>query len=164
MFNDRRKSLTLCCAMALASGLFVASCAHTPVSSASGESPAIPTPVGKSGVQGQVLRLEGDFMPPTDNKQGTRTPLQCRVFVFRGKVKPFAQPDSNHPSIAAVVNSDSSGHYAAELPPGVYTAVAELEGKLYYNGIDSDGNWASFTVKPGQLADWPIIDNSRATY
>ena len=104
-------------------------------------------------------------MPPVEKgDRGVSTPIACRVYIFRGTIKPFVQPDPAHPALVAVVNTDSSGVYTARLEPGVYTAAAELDGKLYYNGMSADGVWSSFTVKPGQVTDWPIIDNSRATY
>lgn len=165
MNPSHRMMLTHRCMRALASACLAIGCGGTPAARSTSETPAAPTPVGKPGVQGHVIRLEGNFMPPIEQGyKGVQTPVVCRVFIFRGKVKPFVQPDPAHPSLVAVVNTDSAGVYRAELEPGVYTAVAELDGKLYYNGISSDGNWESFDVTPGQVKDWPIIDNSRATY
>ncbi|MFO0550674.1 MAG: hypothetical protein U0271_19930 [Polyangiaceae bacterium] len=121
--------------------------------------------MGDTGVTGLVVRLEGDFMPPTPpGYQGTRTPIACRVFVFRGAVKPFSEPNTKHPALVTIVNTDAEGRYAVDLEPGVYTAVAELNGKLYYNGYGGDGTWSSFTVKKGAVTSWPITDNSLATY
>lgn len=130
-----------------------------------GPAPSAPSKGGDTGVTGLVIRVEGDFMPPTPpGYQGTRTPIACRVFVFRGEVKPFSEPNLKHPALVAVVNTDAEGRYAVDLEPGTYTAVAELDGKLYYNGFNGGGNWSSFTVKKGAVTNWPITDNSRATY
>jgi len=84
--------------------------------------------------------------------------------VFKGTLKPHVKPNPTHPTLAKTVRSDKQGRYRVPLPPGVYTVVAEIKGKLYLNLHRSDGNWATITVHPGQWATWNIRDTSEAAF
>ena len=129
-------------------------------------SPAGPStsPNEKQGVRGKVLKKKGNFMPGPDAPKGQTTPLSVPVHVFRGKLKPIETPNPKHPSLITTVKSGSDGSFAIGLAPGEYTVVAEIDGKLYLNLFDGDGNWLTVTVKEGAFAEWTIEDTSEAAF
>ncbi len=120
---------------------------------------------GKQGLQGQVVKLSGNFMPgPGPRPGGTRTPLAVLVHVFRGKVKPFGAPDRKHAQLVTVVQADKDGRLKVALPPGEYAAVAEIDGKLYLNLYDGDGHWGTVQVQPGRWTTFDIEDTTDAAF
>jgi len=120
------------------------------------------------GVRGRVVKLKGNFMPgPGARPGGTRTPLAVPVHVFEGKVKPFAGPNPKHPQFVKVVRAGADGAFRVALPPGEYTVVAEIGGRLYLNLVQTtpDGPaWGTVTVKPGQWSTVNIEDTSEAAF
>jgi len=119
------------------------------------------------GVRGVVVKLTGNHMPrvgPARPGGGASRPLSVPVHVFKGALKPLARPNPKHPALVKTVRSDKQGNYRASLPPGVYTVVAEIKGKLYLNVLRSDGNWATVTVHPGRWTTWAIRDTSEAAF
>jgi inhibitor of cysteine peptidase len=118
----------------------------------------------KQGVTGKVIKMKGDFMPGPGPARGTRTPLSVPVWVFKGKVKTHEKPDPQHPSLVTTVKSDKDGVYRVSLPPGVYTVVAEINGKLYLNSFDGDGNWGSIKVEADAWTTFDIKDTSEAAF
>lgn len=122
---------------------------------------------GAQGVHGMVLKLTGNHMPgvaPARPAGGATRPLSVPVHVFKGALKPFAKPHQQRAALVKTARSDKRGNYRVPLPPGVYTVVAEIKGKLYLNLRRSDGNWATITVHPGQWATWIIRDTSEAAF
>ena len=63
-----------------------------------------------------------------------------------------------------IVNADKHGAYQVVLPPGEYTVVAEINGKLYLNSFQPQGHWTSVTVRPDQWVRWSIRDTSEAAF
>ncbi len=101
-------------------------------------------PEGKTGVRGRVLRVGGN---------PALVPLKVPVHVFKGEVKPFAKYDPKDDRIALSVHSDANGQFAVPLPPGLYTVVIELEGKLLGNAANPD-RWPAVTVKEGAWVEY----------
>ena len=120
------------------------------------------------GVTGKVLALRGDGKPvlgplkprlaPGLGGPPLKTgPLSVPVHVFRGPLKPFTKPNPKHPALVKTVRSDKQGNYRVALPPGVYTVVAEIRGKLHLTARRDDGHWATVTVHPGTWSTWNIL-------
>ena len=118
----------------------------------------------KQGITGKVLKLKGDFMPGPEPAKGTREPLPVPVWVFKGTVKVFEKPDPKHPSLIKTVQADKDGTYRVGLPPGEYTVVAEIDGKLYLNRFTGDGNWATVKVEADKWTTFNIEDTSGAAF
>ncbi|MGQ9662360.1 MAG: hypothetical protein ACUVWX_08505 [Kiritimatiellia bacterium] len=114
------------------------------------------------GIRGQVVKLVGDFTmdPPT----GQRVPISVPVHVFRRRIQPFEKPNSQHPALVKVLHSDKEGKFEIELPPGEYTVVIELSGKLYLNNWMEDGCWAVTVVKAGAWTQCTIEDVLEAMF
>ncbi len=125
------------------------------------------------GIEGQVVALEGNFMPgpvaPGQVPGGTKKPLSVPVHIFRGKIEVRERPDPKHPALLAVVKSDKEGKFRVPLPPGEYTVVAEISGKLYLNIFEFDATtrksvWPTVAVEPKKWTRWVIEDTSKAAF
>lgn len=125
------------------------------------------------GIEGQVVALEGNFMPgpvvPGQRPGGTKKPLSVPVHVFRGKIEVRERPAPKHPALVAVVKSDAKGSFRVPLPPGEYTVVAEIGGKLYLNIFEFDATtrksvWPTVNVEPKKWSRWVIEDTSNAAF
>ena len=124
-------------------------------------------PSDAQGVSGKVVKLSGNFMPGPGPARGGRTPLSVPVHIFRGKVKTFEKPDPGHPALAKIVQADKDGNYRCSLPPGEYTVVAEIDGKLYLNLFtfdEKDPCWGTVQVVQGKWSSFNIEDTSSAVF
>ncbi len=135
---------------------------------------------GEQGVTGQVIRLTGNFQPmlePPDELEppfgkpprGKRQVLKAPVHIFKGKMKALMTPDHKHPQLVTVVKPDEKGVFRAPLPPGEYTVVAEIDGRLYLNLYNHDIKtkqtfWGTVQVKPKQWTTVTIEDTSQAAF
>ena len=120
---------------------------------------------GEQGVQGRVLKLTGNFMPSIGGPPGGKTqPLAVPVHIFKGSLRPLAKPDPKHPALVTIVQADKDGRYRAALPPGTYTVVAEIDGKLYLNLFLGEGTWGTVKVEKGKWIAWDIKDTSDAAF
>lgn len=137
---------------------------------AASDSPAAEHP---QGIEGQVVALEGNFMPgpvvPGQLPGGSKKPLSVPVHVFRGKIEVRERPDPKHPALLAVIHSDKEGKFRVPLPPGKYTVVAEIDGKLYLNIFEFDAAtgksvWPTVIVEPRKWSRWVIEDTSKAAF
>ncbi len=127
----------------------------------SAKKPATPK-APKQGVRCRVVKMVGDFTmePPT----GRLVPMRVPVHVFRGRIKPFEQPDLKHPALIKVLQSGKDGRCELALPPGEYTLVADIDNELYLNNQMEDGNWAIVVVRAGEWSDYVIENVLEATF
>ena len=141
--------------------------------SAAAEPSGGPAAEQPQGIEVQVVALEGDFMPgpvvPGQLPRGTKKPLSVPVHVFRGKIEVRERPDPKHPALLAVVKSDKEGKFRVPLPPGEYTVVADIGGKLYLNIFEFDAAtgksvWPTVVVEPKKWSRWVIEDTSKAAF
>ncbi len=117
------------------------------------------------GVKGKAVKLTGNFMPGIGGPPGgRRTPMSVPVWVFKGKVKPFKKPDRKHPALVKVVRSGKDGTYRVALPPGEYTIVSEIGGRLYLNSYDGVGFWSTEMVEKSRWTEFDLVDSSEAVY
>lgn len=115
---------------------------------------ARPSAEPQQGLRVKVVKLVGDFtMEPVT---GRRLPECVPVHVFRGRVQPFEKPDAAHPALLQVVVPGADGRFALPLPPGEYTLVLELDGRLYLNNWLADGCWAIAEVEARRWTDYSI--------
>jgi hypothetical protein len=134
--------------------LLLAGCSSRPAS--------LPEAGPAQGIRGRVIKLTGDFTiePPT----GKQMPQSAPVHVFRGRLQPLDAPDPKHPALVKILQADKEGRFEIALPPGEYTLVAEIDGKLYINSWMDDGCWAVVKVKPGKWTDYVIENVLEATF
>ena len=127
-----------------------------------GAAPRPPAAKPVQGIRGRVIKLVGDFT--MDPPMGERVPQSVPVHVFKGRVKPQDKPDPRHPQLLRIVKSGRDGRFELALPPGEYTLVAEIDGKLYLNNWADDGCWAPVTVKPGKWTEFVLENVLEATF
>jgi hypothetical protein len=119
-------------------------------------------PAAPQGLRVKVVKMIGDFTmdPPT----GQRVPELAPVHLFRGRIQPFETPDPKHPALVKIVHPNKDGRFEMELPPGVYTLVLEIDGRLYLNNWLDDGSWAIVEVKPGVWTEYSIENVLEANF
>lgn len=108
------------------------------------------------GIHGRVVKVADAFDDPMGG--GDPQPHPVPVHVFRGRVQPFEKPNPDHPALLKIVQPDQDGRFDLALPPGEYTLVLDLNGRLYINNWLADGSWATATVREGQWTDYVIED------
>jgi hypothetical protein len=117
-------------------------------------------------VCGTVTKLVGNHMPGPGRKRNPGTPLaRIPIHVFKGKLKPFELfTDRPSLSLALTAYTDTDGSFEFTVPPGIYTVVAEINGKMYLNSYSSDGYWWYFAIGDGDVLQCNIVDSSEATF
>ena len=121
----------------------------------------------EQGVAGTIVKLVGNFMPGPDGPKGTTMPQAVPVHVFKGKVKVFQEPDPEHPAFVGTTQADEEGAFRIPLPPGDYTVVPEIDGKLQLNIQTFDGKhacWATVKVEAGKWTTFNVRDTSQAAF
>lgn len=122
-----------------------------------------PPPVEpQQGINGRVVKLVGDFT--LDPPRGESVPQAAPVHLFRGRLLPIDEPDPEHPQFVQIVQPDEQGRFKIPLPPGEYTLVAEIDGFLYLNNADAEGNWTTVVVKPDIWTEFTIENVLEATF
>jgi len=125
--------------------------------------------LGPQGCKGFVEELKGNFMPspkPVDRRTGIGRgkPLSVPVYIFQGRVKVFKKPDPKHEQLIKIVQSGKNGKFKLDLPPGRYTAVAVIDGKMYLNLSSNAGTWSTFSVFKGKYTTITIRNTSHAAF
>jgi hypothetical protein len=93
----------------------------------------------KAGVRGVVIQVGG--IPALQ-------PLkQLTVYAVKGAADPVASLKDD-PRIAATAKTDDNGGFSLALPPGTYTLVVEIQGKLIGNAVNQK-TWPAVTVGDG---------------
>ena len=124
----------------------------------------------KQGVSGLVVALSGNQQPRIGiGRPAARRPISVPVHVFRGRLKPFEKPVKMHDQLVKIIQSDKAGKFKIELPPGVYSIVPVIDGKLNTRRGEMDSRtgkmlWPSLRVFPGQFTPLTIEDTSKAVF
>ena len=99
-------------------------------------------PKGPQGVYGrldEVTRVSGGRV--RYYSYITREALSAEVYVFKGSVAPFRNPDPKHKDLVKIVHSDKQGRYEIELPPGQYTLALAIgsgdDKEMFYRSTKS---------------------------
>ena len=90
------------------------------------------------------------------------------VHIFKGQIKVIETPDGRHPAFVRKVQADAEGTFRCALPPGEYTVVAEINGKLYLNSFTDGGGgglvWSTVKVEKQKWTAITIEDSSEAFF
>ena len=126
------------------------------------------------GVWGNVWLWEGNFMPTTDNSSnGTITPVEREIYIYvatRFDSVSFSNSfgssfyDSILTKQIAKINSDNSGFYQIELPPGKYSFFVKEDSLFYGSEGDSDGHLMSARVGTDSITKRQIDITYKAAY
>lgn len=121
------------------------------------------------GLKGQVLWLEGNFMPgPGQDKKGE--PVKREIYIYevinakqlqeKGN-QLYAMPDQKP---VAIAQSDSSGLFEISLPEGKYSVFTKEEGGLFANLFDGEMNLNPVLIEPQKFKEIVIKINYKAVY
>lgn len=122
------------------------------------------------GIQGRVLKLEGDFMPGPEPVRGQTHPVRTEVWIFSGRIPAngsvtwAVSQATQHPNFLQQVMSNEAGEFAIELPPGEYTLFARYGDHLYLNAFEGDGSYSSVQVLPGAMTAIDLVNSANATF
>ncbi|MCG3181687.1 MAG: hypothetical protein BIFFINMI_04086 [Phycisphaerae bacterium] len=149
----RRSVMQVAVALAFSAIVLLPGCGPKP--------PAAGPPAQADAAQGlhvKVVKVAGAFDELGEPGVPREQPLRVPVHLFRGRVQPFEKPDPRHPALIRIVTPDAQGRADLALPPGEYTLVLDLAGRLYLNNWLADGSWATATVRAGEWSNYVIED------
>jgi hypothetical protein len=124
----------------------------------------------EQGVAGKVVKLAGNFMPSPgpEPRRGAKKPLSVPVHIFKGQLKVFEKPNTEHPAFVQKIQADAGGNFRCVLPPGEYTVVAEIDGKLYLNSFTAGDKgslcWSTVKIEKQKWTTFNIVDSSGAVF
>ncbi len=137
---------------------------HMPGPGFSGGLPTIRVAPGTTLPPGVTLPPKAGAKPPSPGLPLKETP----VLVFQGRVKPITDPAEGRKldSFVKELKTDAEGKLSIALEPGIYTFVSVIEGKLYRNGYQFDGEryWSSHEIKAGEWSRVSIQDTRNAAF
>ncbi|MEP2774244.1 MAG: carboxypeptidase regulatory-like domain-containing protein [Fulvivirga sp.] len=121
------------------------------------------------GLKGQVLWLEGNFMPgPGQNKKGE--PVEREIYIYdvinakdlqeKGN-KLYEMPDQEP---IAIAQSNSDGLFEVSLPAGRYSVFTKEEEGLFANAFDGEMNLNPITVEAQKFKEVILKINYKAAY
>lgn len=126
------------------------------------------------GVWGNVWFWEGNFMPTTDNSSdGTITPVERKIYIYEATRLDSVIINADfgavfYDSIAtkqiAQVESDKSGFYQIELPPGKYSVFVKEDSLFYGSEGDSEGYLMLAQVYTNSVTKRQIDIDYKAAY
>lgn len=124
------------------------------------------------GIQGVVRRLTGNHMPRIGDRPpgGTTEPVQTTVWIFTGQIPSHGSTHwavseaHQHSRLMKQVESDASGWFSVELPPGEYTVMAQYGDDLYLNAFLGNGNYATVQVALGQIVEVSLDNTESAAF
>jgi len=110
------------------------------------------------GIRGQVLWLEGNFMPGPDREARRGEPAERTLYIFPAlkhaeleQTGTFYKKPKVEP--VKVVKSDEEGKFSVTLPPGLYSLLSREEDGLYANLFDGEGRVFPIVVKSGEFTE-----------
>ncbi len=66
--------------------------------------------------------------------------------------------------LVATIQSDNTGHFIIELPPGSYSLFTKINNLFYANSFDANNNIALIKVEEGKLTSTVIKVDADAVY
>ncbi|RZK41152.1 MAG: carboxypeptidase regulatory-like domain-containing protein [Pedobacter sp.] len=125
----------------------------------------------KQGVFGQVLWLEGNFMPSPDQPNRSKSLGVVRdVYIYKaikvnqttGESPLFSNINGE---LVAKVKTNKIGYFQCSLAPGKYSVfTAEEDSKFFGSISDGEGYINPFEVQAGQVTRFDISINYKAAY
>lgn len=128
-------------------------------------------PEQKQGIQGKVVRVQGNQMPrlaDTFNEKAPQ-PITTNVWIFSGRIASQGTRWSisearQHPKLIGWVTTDETGKFSVGLPAGEYTLFAEDGDDLYLNSFLGDGNYGTVKVNKTQITETLLVNTEAAVF
>ena len=132
---------------------------------------ALASPIGRinQGISGKIFLKIGNAMPSPGRKIDPATPVARTVLIYELTRRSDAIANGTlfshlKTKLIAKTNSDTTGYYAVALPIGKYSVFVEVEGGLFANLFDDQGNINLIEVKKDCLSKKDIVINNLAVY
>jgi hypothetical protein len=126
---------------------------------------------GKQGIEGYVYRISGNQMPSPNKKpsapKGTKTTIYFYELTNINQIT--KQPGTSFYSNVKTkfikkTESDSTGHFKINLPPGDYSIFTKKDTLFFANRFDNNNNIAPAKVLPGKITKVEIRVDYDAAY
>jgi len=132
---------------------------------------ALASPTGHitQGISGKIFLKTGNGMPSPGRKADPDVPAARTVLIYELTRRSDAVANGTlfshlKTKLIAKTNSDTTGYYAVALPIGKYSVFVEVEGGLFANLFDDQGNINLIEVKKDCLSKKDIVINNLAVY
>lgn len=126
---------------------------------------------GKQGIEGYVYRISGNQMPSPNKKpstpKGTKTTIYFYQLTNINQVTKLAGTSFYSNLKTKFINkteSDSTGHFKINLPPGDYSVFTKKDTLFFANWFDNNNNIAPAKVLPGKITKVEIRVDYDAAY
>jgi hypothetical protein len=128
-------------------------------------------PPVKQGIEGYIYRISGNQMPSPNRLAAKPHGIQTTLFIYEAtNTKDVVRKGTSafylsiSKKLISTVLSDSSGHFAIELPIGSYSLFTKVNGLLYANSFDVENNIGLVKVIKGKVTSTIIRIDAGASY
>jgi hypothetical protein len=128
-------------------------------------------PPMNQGIEGFIYRVSGNQMPSPNRSRTRLYGLQTTLFIYEAtNIKDVTRKNTSafylfiNKKLIATVLSDSTGHFAVELPVGSYSLFTKVNGLLYANSFDVENNIGLVKVIKGKMTSTIITVDAGASY
>ena len=101
----------------------------------------------QQGIEGYVYRMAGNFMPAPDMPPRKPNGIATKVYIYEAtnlkdveRIGFTPSYQTIHTKLISTVQSDSTGHFAVELPVGSYSLFIKVNDHFYANAFDVANN------------------------
>jgi hypothetical protein len=125
----------------------------------------------KQGMEGYVKEISGNQMPSPDVRPAQPRGIATAVYIYeltnisqtvRNGSAGFYQTIST--KLIRTIQSDSSGHFVAEVPPGSYSIFTRVRGLFYANNFDGQNNIMPVLVEKNKLTRVNFLVSADAVF
>ena len=122
------------------------------------------------GIEGRIIRMEGDRMPGITRTAPAGKPVRCTVYIYSLTSQRDAVHhdgvfyDSIKTKMIKKVKSDDSGRFSVKLVSGKYSVFIKEANGMFANTIDGAGNINPVTVSDDRVTEMNIRIDYKATY
>src|ERR1700759_3910019 len=125
----------------------------------------------EQGIEGYIYFISGNQMPSPGKKSTPPKGIKTTLYIYQltniNQVTRQGQSafySSVHTKLVAQTESDSTGYFKIQLPPGRYSLFTKKGALFYANMYDRDNNLAPAEVLAGKLNRVEIKIDYDATY
>lgn len=125
----------------------------------------------QQGIEGIVQIVKGDRMPSPDLPLATPAGYATTVYIHQltaasqlRKADKTGWYTSIPTSLVATVKTDSTGHFAVELPPGQYSIFVQYENGFYANWFNEKNQIGPAEVLENKVTKLKLLISAEATF
>jgi hypothetical protein len=126
---------------------------------------------GQQGIEGYIYFISGNQMPSPHKKRTPSKGIKTTLYIYQltninqvTRQEQSAFYSSVNTKLIAKTESDSSGYFKVQLPPGRYSLFTKKGALFYSNIFDKENNITPAEVLAGKLTRVAINIDYDATY